>query len=129
MSKKEKKEPHRIDRGLLHPAIALTTHMASCLYAGRAGSITGEEFKDLFQTAAANAIWSNHGINIRTAALMAATALHLQATLGSIRDLQIEASPSDTAAIETSIHTQRTMETVSALSALADHFGGGSPQS
>lgn len=127
MSEKEKNEPHRIDRGRVHPAVTLTAHIANRLYAAHAGAITAGEFQDLFQTAASNTVWSDHGINFRTAALMVATALHLQATLGSIAVPLSKASPSDPAAAEASRHAQRTMETVAALSALADRFGGGSP--
>lgn len=129
MSKKEKNEPHRIDRGLVHPAVAMTVLMAHRLYAARIGAITAGEFEELFRSTAANAVWSDHGITLRTAALMVATALHLQATLGATAGLSSGASPSDPAAAETSLHAQRTMETVSALSALANQFGGGSPRS
>lgn len=77
MAGKRKNEPHRIDRGPVHPAIAMSAHMAQQLYAARAGAITAEEFQELFNTTAASAIWRDHGITLRAAALMAATALHL----------------------------------------------------
>ena len=128
MSEKEKNEPHRIDRGLVHPAITLAQHMAHGLYAARTAEITAAEFQELFHSTATSADWRDYGITMRTAALMVATALHLQAALGPTAALSPGTSPSDPAAAEAIMHAQRTMEAVSALSVLANQFGGGSPR-
>ena len=126
MSEREKNEPHRNDHGPVHPAVAMATHMAQRLYAARAGAITAEEVQELFNSTSASGEWSKHGITLRTAALMVATALNPQAAIGHEAAVSAAVSPSDPAAAQASAHAQKTMEAVAALGALTDQYGGGS---
>lgn len=125
MPEKENDDVQRIERGSVRPAVAMAAHMASHLYAARVGAITAAQFVELFNSTAANEPWRDHSINLRTAALMVATALQLQATLGQAVAFTSMHSPTDPAAAQAGEHAQRTMEAVAALSALADQFGGG----
>ena len=112
----------------MYPAATMATLIARQLNAGRTSAITKVEFEKLFKTTAAHEDWRDQGITLRMAALMVATALHLQATLGAVAGLSSGASPTDPAMAEASAHSQQTLEFVSALSALEDLFEGGSPR-
>jgi hypothetical protein len=106
----------------------MAARMAQRLYAARAGAITADEFQELFNSTSASGEWSKHGITLRMAALMAATALNLQAALGYAAAVSAAGSPLDPATAQASGHAQRTMEAVEALCGLADQYGGGSPR-
>lgn len=125
MSEKEKYEPHRIDRGPVHPAVAMAAQMALTVYANWTGPITAEQFERLFNEVAVQGHWAELNVNMRTVALMMATALQFGALLEQNAGLLAAESAADPIAAQASEHANSAMETVASLSALADQFGGG----